>query len=263
MPARGQSWKWLLLAGLVAAVLGCQSKTPDDSEKPKLPSRTKTAKKAGEPTEREDAAAKAEATRREGAQQTAADNEGKTETGPVISGAKETEAPQSTPSLAIPKVALSVADLATSLVKVGDRMPDTRLSDLTGKSQPLLALRGEKLTVVVVWSAQGLSSLEAIRDLSRDVAEPYGKEGVRVVGIAEHGPAEEVKAKSESLGVTFPILLDRDDALLARVTTDKERLPRTYLLDATGKIAWFDVAYSRGTREDLLQAIRKVLGKTE
>jgi hypothetical protein len=35
-----------------------------------------------------------------------------------------------------------------------------------------------------------------------------------------------------------------------------EKLPRTYLLDASGKILWFDIEYSRTTRQQLLSAIR-------
>ena len=34
-----------------------------------------------------------------------------------------------------------------------------------------------------------------------------------------------------------------------------------YLLDAQGKILWFDVEYSRSTREDLVQGIRVALGE--
>jgi hypothetical protein len=36
-------------------------------------------------------------------------------------------------------------------------------------------------------------------------------------------------------------------------------LPRTYLLDSSGKILWFDLEYSRSTRRELNQAIRYVL----
>ena len=39
------------------------------------------------------------------------------------------------------------------------------------------------------------------------------------------------------------------------------RLPRVFLVDDRGKILWFDVEYSRTTRQELLQAIQVTLGK--
>jgi hypothetical protein len=37
-------------------------------------------------------------------------------------------------------------------------------------------------------------------------------------------------------------------------------MPRTYLLDPTGKILWFDVEYSRSTRRDLSEALDAMVG---
>ena len=42
-------------------------------------------------------------------------------------------------------------------------------------------------------------------------------------------------------------------------TVAKEKLPRVYLLDASGKILWFDIDYARAMRRDLQTAIRAVL----
>jgi len=53
-------------------------------------------------------------------------------------------------------------------------------------------------------------------------------------------------------------LLDADGSAMAKVGLEK--LPRTYLLDAQGKILWFDIEYSRSTRRELLEAVRFVLG---
>ena len=47
---------------------------------------------------------------------------------------------------------------------------------------------------------------------------------------------------------------------LAKIAKDK-RMPRTFLLDATGRVLWFDVEYSRPSRRDLIQSIRVALGE--
>jgi hypothetical protein len=59
-------------------------------------------------------------------------------------------------------------------------------------------------------------------------------------------------------GATFPCLLDQKGAYFAQVAKDT-RMPRIFLLDAAGKVLWFDVEYSRFSRRDLNRSIRVVL----
>jgi hypothetical protein len=58
-------------------------------------------------------------------------------------------------------------------------------------------------------------------------------------------------------------LLDSKGELFARIAKDPKLkwMPRTYLLDAGGRILWFDVEYSRPMRRDLVEAIRVTLGE--
>ena len=65
--------------------------------------------------------------------------------------------------------------------------------------------------------------------------------------------ADVVAKHTEEADVTFPSLLDPGGAYFAAVAT--ERLPRIYLLDADGKILWFDMEYTETTRGALKQAI--------
>jgi peroxiredoxin len=251
-----------LVAGLMIVILGCKTETA--TEKPKLPTRPKATKKSPEPPSEDPAAKTPPAPREEQGQPKPKAGEGTSEAkteAPPAAPEKQTEAPPAALG-AVPKVHLSQADEAASLVKVGDKLPDAELPDLTGKSQPVHSLYGPKLTVVVFWSPGSLTGVQELQDLGHDVMEPYGEEGASVIGIAVGGSPEEIKTKAELAGVKFPILMDGDGALLAKVTSDKQTLPRTYLLDGAGRILWFDVTYSsRGTREELLQAVRAVLGK--
>ena len=80
---------------------------------------------------------------------------------------------------------------------------------------------------------------------------------MNVIGINTQNPAAEVQKITSGLEIIFPVLLDDGGKLLGQMATDK--LPRTYLLDATGKILWLDLEYSRTTRRDLLSAIRSQL----
>jgi peroxiredoxin len=150
------------------------------------------------------------------------------------------------------------------LLWVDDAMPDAELVDLEGQKQPLAKLRGERLTLIFFW-ARGSSEFSAmaaqinLEDLQKDVHEPYADKGVQVVAVNEADTPEDVQQTVEEAGVTFPSLSDPEGALFAQIA--KERLPRPYLLDAEGKILWFDLEFSQTTHDNLMQAIQVALGE--
>ena len=230
--AYGKSQGWLWAAVCVALVsLGCpRAENPD--EKPGKPAGTSVTskKKSREP--------------------------GREEPAPTAKPPKKVEPP---PPPTIPKVTMADTDLAKCRVRVGDAMPDAELPDLSGKKLALRSLYGKKLTVVVFWTGTSIYALQELQDLQTDVAKPYADKGVRVVGVHEGEDAKAARESLETAEATFPSLLDPGGAYFAKVGT--ERLPRTYLLDATGKILWFDIEYSRSTRRDLQQGIKVALGE--
>ncbi len=156
--------------------------------------------------------------------------------------------------LEMPKVHLTQALSEKCRVQVGDSLPEVQLADLAGKEQSLSKLLGEKLTVVVFWNGQRASALEELADLGPLVLDRFGRDGVAVVAINsgdEPQLASELVAQAKAQCVN---LTDRDGQALAQFTALKA--PHTYLVDASGKVLWFDVEYSRTTRRDLGQAIR-------
>jgi hypothetical protein len=167
--------------------------------------------------------------------------------------------PEPPPPATIPKVALTATLLETCKVKVGDAMPDDQGKDLRG-DKPLRALYGSKLTAILFWTSDNPYSGQALEDLAADVARPYGEKGVAVVGINVKDPPDRAARAIESAGgQAFPNLLDPAGKFFAKVATEK--LPRLYLLDAAGKVLWFDLQYSDSTRHDLLTAIQVALGE--
>ena len=144
-------------------------------------------------------------------------------------------------------------------------MPEAELPDPAGKLHALESLYGPKLTVVCLWTIgtthrSRLVAVAALQDLMRDVAEPFGPKGVRVIGINVGDAAAAVGQEAAQAGVKFPNLLDPKGQYFAKIAKDK-RMPRTFLLDAAGRVLWFDVEYSRPSRRDLIQSIRVALGE--
>lgn len=132
---------------------------------------------------------------------------------------------------------------AIELPKVGD----------SGKAK-LAGLLGKKATVVVFWKGDRRMANEELADIAADVIEPFGKSGVEVVGVAVNESAASAPEALTKAGAKFTNLLDVDGKAFAEVGSD--RLPRTYVLDPAGKIAWFDIEYSHATRRELRDALR-------
>jgi peroxiredoxin len=159
----------------------------------------------------------------------------------------------------MPKVQFSKREEKLCKVKVGDEMPAIELPELGGKPTKLASLLGKKATVIVFWKGDRRMAREQLADLGSDVIEPFEKEGVAVIGIAvkeTDASATEALAKTDA---KFKNLLDADGKAFAEVGS--ERLPRTYVLDPSGKIVWFDIEYSLTTRRELHDALRVLTAK--
>ncbi|MCA9222967.1 MAG: redoxin domain-containing protein [Planctomycetales bacterium] len=152
-----------------------------------------------------------------------------------------------------PVVVLSSAHAATNKVGVGDAMPAIALPDLGGQVHKLSDLYGERATVVVFWSAGRLFAEEQFARLNAEVVEPFQAAGVRVIAINVGDPVNEVQALAKQHAVKATTLLDETGEAFAQVAS--AHLPRTYVLDAEGKIIWLDLEYSRITRRELRNAI--------
>lgn len=152
-----------------------------------------------------------------------------------------------------PLVAMTEAHAKTCVVKVGDPFPECKLTEVGGSEEELSQHRGEKLTVVVFWNTKKLYAAEQFAQLKSEVSDAYSKFGVGTVAINVGDPPEVVAKLARQYEIDFPCLLDPEGAAYKQVATDK--LPRTYLLDAQGKILWFDLEYSSTMRYELNNAV--------
>jgi peroxiredoxin len=159
--------------------------------------------------------------------------------------------------LTMPRVSLSDAHAETCRVRVGDALPRFQLVDLEGRKQSWESLLGAKLTVVVFWNSGQPVALEELTDLSPNTLDRFSDNGLAVVGINTGDDPQWARELVKRAGARFVNLSDRDGNALQQVASG--RIPRTYLIDASGTILWLDLEYSRTTRRDLAQAIRYVL----
>jgi peroxiredoxin len=232
-----RSWLAVVTACLVLTITGCPSKpSQDDAKKPK-------GSYSIAPTNKESAQPKPKHQH--------------------VVVTKQPKKPLPPPTM--PKVNLSEELRANCLVKVGDSLPKIELPDLADKTHPLDSLYGKKLTVVCAWAGTSrraqLEAADTLRSLTNEIALPFANKGVQVIGIEIVSNDLSEGAKELQKTVTklpFPCLVDMKGDFLAQIAKD-HKLPRVFLLDAQGKILWFDVEFSRFTREDLVQGIRAAL----
>jgi peroxiredoxin len=173
--------------------------------------------------------------------------------------AVKVETPKPPEPKAIPKVSLSAETQAATRVKVGDKLPGGEMPDLAGKAQAVEKLLGPKLTVLFFWTADNRHAVTELEDLQADVFQPLAAKGVQVVGVNVDQDAAKARQAVERAGAKFSVLLDPGKKYFDKLATDKPT--RTYLIDASGVVRWFDVEYSRTTARDLLAGIEFILGE--
>jgi peroxiredoxin len=157
----------------------------------------------------------------------------------------------------MPHVLLSKSDEAVCKVKVGDAMPAIELPRLGETNKTKLAdLYGKSGTVVIFWKRDRRMAQQQLADIKTDIVEPFHNGGVAVVGVAVDEPDKDAAAAVKKFGATIPNLNDADGKAFAKIGTG--RFPRTYVLDPSGKIVWFDIEYSLATRRELHQALEAI-----
>jgi len=153
----------------------------------------------------------------------------------------------------VPAVLMSASECAGCAVTVGDQMPAIQLPKVGGGEANLASLAGKRATVVLFWGADRWMSRDALADLQREFAASAAGEGVAFIGVAVGLKPEAATAELEKSSAQFAQLLDADGKSLAQLGGPD--LPRLYVLDAAGKIAWFDIDYSEASRRELDAAL--------
>jgi cytochrome c biogenesis protein CcmG/thiol:disulfide interchange protein DsbE len=138
-------------------------------------------------------------------------------------------------------------------VAVGEPAPALALPDLAGRSISLASLRG-KVVAVNFWATWCGPCLLEIPELA-EVWRERRAGCFEVLGVAEEsGSRDDVAAAAGKLGVPYPVLLDPEGTALAPFKVPG--YPRTYLIDAEGKVAGvFDGALSKKKLERAVEPL--------
>lgn len=148
----------------------------------------------------------------------------------------------------------------SSLLRVGDTMPDFTLTDLRGELVSFSSLEG-RVVVLNFW-ATWCPPCRREMPLLDDIQKEYGPRGLTIVGVDLEESPETVRRYVESVGVTYPIWLDDP----AQAGTDRTRdlyteiggvgLPTTLFIGKDGVIQGSQVGeLSRGVLQSRVEAL--------
>ena len=140
--------------------------------------------------------------------------------------------------------------------------PDFELESLNGDSVRLADLLGKEVVLIDFWATfcePCLASMPHLDELYRK----YKERGFTVLGVSIDGPESlaEVRSAVGKLGVTFPILLDRETRVVA-LYNPKTSAPYSVLIGRDGRIRAKREGYTTGNAAALEADIVAALGRS-
>lgn len=156
-----------------------------------------------------------------------------------------------------PSVVMSAGHKSTCLKSVGDTIADATVTDIKGSDHKLGELLSDRFTVLIFWAETSRPAMEQFRRIPIDVLGSFAKHRVKVITANVGGDVASTRRITGDAADKIVSLVDKDSNLFRQFASS--RIPRTYLLDKSGKILWFDIEYSRSTQRELNNALNYYL----
>ena len=143
-----------------------------------------------------------------------------------------------------------------TLTKVGQAAPEFAVQQIDGTKFDLPKERG-KVVVLNFFATWCGPCIQELPILEKDVFKPFEKEGLKVLVVGREETGEKIKAFREKHKLTLPFAPDPDKKIYSLYAT--KFIPRTYVIDRSGKIAHQTVGYTPAEFEKLVAAVREAL----
>lgn len=164
-------------------------------------------------------------------------------------------------TLSLPLIAQDANEeqIKATLVKVGEIAPDFEVEMLDGQKVRLSELRG-KVVMLNFWASWCSPCMKEFQVLGAKIVEPFVGEDFVLLPVNREESREAVTKKMKAMkaeGKDFPVGLDLDRSIYSLYAD--AYIPRNFLIDREGRIAYLSVSYSEEEFEELIGEIEKLL----
>jgi thiol-disulfide isomerase/thioredoxin len=156
------------------------------------------------------------------------------------------------------KIFLSLLLFLCASVITGPKVHNFSLKNLENRTTSYEDLKGENLTVIDFWATWCKPCIKSIPKFV-EMNEKLAPQGVSFIGISVDGPRNlsKVKPFAKSLGINYPVLLDTDNSLMARLRV--QAVPTLLIVNSDDEVVYFHEGYSPGEEKMIEAEIIKLL----
>lgn len=133
-----------------------------------------------------------------------------------------------------------------------------RLKNIDNRTVSFNSLKGENFTVIDFWATWCKPCVKSIPKLV-EISDEFEDKGVQFIGISIDGPRNLAKVKpfARSLGVNYPILLDVNSEVMAKLSV--RAVPTLLIVNDENEIVYFHEGYKPGEEREIREEIIKLL----
>ena len=146
----------------------------------------------------------------------------------------------------------------STLVKVGDKAPDFKVTMVDGSSITLPALKC-KVVCLNFCASCCLPCREPLKHLQKHFIVRFAVAESVSLPVSRGEAANTVKAFQQKNGYKFPAGLDPEQAIYKRYASNF--IPRNFVIDKQGKIAYLSVGYDEKEFAELIDTVAAQLKK--